>query len=179
MILLKHMGTPGKCPAHCRAWTPEEDELLVNLYPHMTGAQVAALLGNTKGSVRFRATRLRHEGRLGHKHNQFTPEQDAFIRTHRHSMTLAEVAAHLGRKSRHDIANRTKKLGVTYCKYGDLNPLTKYSDSDVGLIRALHDDGMTFSKIAEKFEMPESTAKSIYYRRFTAIDAIAREYLPR
>ncbi|ELI2977517.1 AsnC family protein [Salmonella enterica] len=179
MMHLKLMGTPGKCPAHCRAWTPEEDELLINLYPHMTSAQIAALLGRTKSATQIRTTHLRREGRLGHKHNQFTPEQDAFIRANRHSMTMAEVAAHLGRKSRHDIANRAKKLGVTYCKYGDLNPSTKYSDSDVGLIRALRDDGMTFSKIAEKFEMPESTAKSIYYRRFTADYAIAREYLPR
>ncbi|EAA5814583.1 AsnC family protein [Salmonella enterica] len=160
-------------------WTPEEEESLISLYPDHTFREIATQLGRTKAAVQFRAIRLRREGRLGHKRNQFTPEQDMFIRTHRHSMTLSEVASHLGRKSRTDIANRAKRLGVTYCKYGDLNPLTKYSDSDVGLIRALRDDGMTFSKIAEKFEMPESTARSIYHKRFTAADAIAREYLPR
>ncbi|EEH7483409.1 AsnC family protein [Salmonella enterica subsp. enterica] len=164
---------------YCEDWTPEEEESLISLYPDHTFREIATQLGRTKAAVQFRAIRLRREGRLGHKRNQFTPEQDMFIRTHRHSMTLSEVASHLGRKSRTDIANRAKRLGVTYCKYGDLNPLTKYSDSDVGLIRALRDDGMTFSKIAEKFEMPESTARSIYHKRFTAADAIAREYLPR
>lgn len=178
-MILEPMGTPGKCPKHERAWTLEAEESLISLYPDHTSREIAALLGRTKAAVQFRAIRLQREGRLGHKRNQFTPKQDAFIRTHRHSMTLAEVAAHLGKKSCVDIANRAKRLGVTYCKYGDLNPLTKYSDSDVGLIRASRDDGMTFSKIAEKFEMPESTARSIYYKRFTAADAIAREYLPR
>ncbi|EBY1076344.1 AsnC family protein [Salmonella enterica] len=178
MILLP-MGTPGKCPENARAWTPEEEESLISLYPDHTFREIATQLGRTKAAVQFRAIRLRREGRLGHKRNQFTPEQDSFIRTHRHSMTLSEVATHLGRKSSTGIANRAKRLGVTYCKYGDLNPLTKYSDSDVELIRALRDDGMAFSKIAEKFEMPESTARSIYLKRFTAADAIAREYLPR
>ncbi|EHU8502184.1 AsnC family protein [Salmonella enterica] len=179
MIYLKPMGTPGKCPAHCRAWTAAEDELLINLYPHMTSAQIAALLGRTKAAIQLRVIRLRREGRLGHKHNQFTPEQDAFIRANRHSMTLAEVAAHLGRKSSAHIANRAKKLGVSYRKYGDLNPSTKHPDSDVEHIHALRDDGMIFSKIAGKFEMPKSTAQWIYHKRLTAIDTIAREYLPR
>ncbi|EBL6760883.1 AsnC family protein [Salmonella enterica] len=160
-------------------WTLEEEESLISLYPDHTFREIATQLGRTKAAVQFRAIRLRREGRLGHKRNQFTPEQDSFIRTYRHSMTLSEVAAHLGRKSRTGIANRAKKLGVTYRKYGDLNPSTKYPDSDVELIRALRDDGMIFPKIAEKFEMPESTARSIYHKRFTAIDAIAREYLPR
>ncbi|ELG4055347.1 hypothetical protein RN197_004801, partial [Salmonella enterica] len=101
-------------------WTPEEEESLISLYPDHTFREIATQLGRTKAAVQFRAIRLRREGRLGHKRNQFTPEQDMFIRTHRHSMTLSEVASHLGRKSRTDIANRAKRLGVTYCKYGDL-----------------------------------------------------------
>lgn len=32
MMTLKPMGTPGKCPAHERAWTPEEEELVISLY---------------------------------------------------------------------------------------------------------------------------------------------------
>ncbi|EDB0139353.1 AsnC family protein [Salmonella enterica] len=179
MMHLKPMGTPGKCPARCRAWTPEEDESLISLYPDHTFREIAAQLGRTKAAIQFRVIRLRREGRLGHKHNQFTPEQDAFIRANRHSMTLAEVAAHLGRKSSAHIANRAKKLGVSYRKYGDLNPSTKHPDSDVEHIHALRDDGMIFSEIAGKLEMPKSTAQWIYHKRFTAIDAIAREYLPR
>ncbi|HCM2546841.1 TPA: DNA-binding protein, partial [Salmonella enterica subsp. enterica serovar Durban] len=91
MILLP-MGTPGKCPENARAWTPEEEESLISLYPDHTFREIATQLGRTKAAVQFRAIRLRREGRLGHKRNQFTPEQDSFIRTHRHSMTLSEVA---------------------------------------------------------------------------------------
>ncbi|EAM2929452.1 hypothetical protein Q3P76_003135 [Salmonella enterica] len=38
-MILKPMGTPGKCPAHLRAWTAEDDELLINLYPSMKKAE--------------------------------------------------------------------------------------------------------------------------------------------
>ncbi|EMC1696309.1 hypothetical protein SO383_004715 [Salmonella enterica] len=57
------------------------------------------------------------------------------------------------------------------------SPLTK--TIYLAKMRDVGGDGMIFPKIAEKFEMPESTTKSIYYKRFTAADAIAREYLPR
>ncbi|HAG0017507.1 TPA: AsnC family protein [Salmonella enterica] len=178
-MILPPMATPGKCPAYAREWTPEEEETLISLYPDRTFREIATLLGRTKAAVQFRAIRLRREGRLDYKHKPFTPEQNAFIRAHRHSMKLSEVAAHLGRKSRSTIANHIKRLGVTYRKYGDLNHFTKYPDSDVELIRALRDDGMKFSEIAEKFEMPESTARSIYHKRLSAADTIAQEYLPR
>ncbi|EBQ4754820.1 AsnC family protein [Salmonella enterica subsp. diarizonae] len=178
-MILPPMGTPGKCPAHAREWTPEEEETLICLYPDRTVREIATQLGRTKAAVQFRAVRLRREGRLDYKHKPFTPEQDALIRAARHSMTLSEVAAHLGRKSRSTIANHIKRLGITYRKYGDLNHFTKHPDSDVELIRALRDDGMKFSEIAGKFEMSESTVRSIYHRRLTAADAIAREYLPR
>lgn len=35
-MILKPMGTPGKCPAHERAWTPEEEELVIRAYMEVT-----------------------------------------------------------------------------------------------------------------------------------------------
>lgn len=177
-MLLKPMGVPGKCPAHFRAWTPEENELLIALYPSMTYAEMAGRLGRSTSATRTQAGRLRKAGKLPYKHHYFTPEQDKFIRDNRLTMTVRKVAEVL-HKHPYAVAFRAKKMGVSYAKFGDLHPGTKHPDSDVELIRALHDDGLSFAEIARKFELHPGTVYSLYHRRLTADYAIAREYLPR
>ncbi len=177
-MLLKPMGTPGKCPVCVRAWTPEEDELLISLHPSMTYKEMTTRLDRTERGIRARARHFIQQGVLPAKRKLFTPEQDSFIRANRHRMTISEVAAYLGR--REDIvSHHARRIKASYRKTGDLHWSTKYPDSDVEFIRVLRDDGMGFPEIAGKFEMPESSAKAIYHKRQTAIDAIAREYLPR
>ncbi|ENP2198777.1 AsnC family protein [Salmonella enterica] len=177
-MIFKPIGKPGVCPKHERAWTPEEDELLIALYPSMTCKEMTKCLNRTVNGITGRVQILIQQGRLAAKYNRFTPEEDAFIRANRHNMTLSEVGVCLGR-SRDNVCRRAKVLGVSYQKTGDFHHATKYPDSDAGLIRALRDDGMTFSEIAKKFEMPFTSVVSIYYIRFTAADTIAREYMPR
>ncbi|EGQ4787402.1 AsnC family protein [Salmonella enterica subsp. enterica serovar Durban] len=177
-MLLKPMGTPGKCPACVRAWTPEENELLIALYPSMTYAEMAGRLGRSTSATMTQAGKLRKAGKLPYKHHYFTPEQDKFIRDNCLTMTIRKVAEVL-RKSPYAVVFRAKKMGVSYAKFGDLNPRTKHPDSDVELIRALHDDGISFAEIARKFELHPGTVYSLYHRRLTADYVIAREYLPR
>ncbi|EMD4459927.1 AsnC family protein [Salmonella enterica] len=177
-MILKPMRTPGKCPACERAWTPEEDELLISLHPSMTYKKMTAHLNRSERGIRARASIFIHAGILAAKTKPFTPDQDAFIRANRHRLTLYEVAIHLG-KSKDCVSKRAQRLGVSYRKAGDLHHATKHPDSDVDLIHALRDEGLTFRCIAKKFEIPHTTARSLYYDRKTAIDAIAREYLPR
>ncbi|EBE4778266.1 AsnC family protein [Salmonella enterica] len=177
-MLLKPMGTPGKCPVCVRAWTPEEDELLISLHPSMTYKEMTARLDRTERAIRARARHFIQSGILPPKRNHFTPAHDSFIRANRHRMTISEVAAYLGRRE-DAVSHRAQRIKARYKKTGDFHRSTKYPDSDVELIRLLRDDGLKFSVIAGKFEMPESSVKAIYHRRQTAIDAIAREYLPR
>lgn len=177
-MLLKPLGTPGKCPVCVRAWTPEEDELLISLHPSMTYKEMTARLDRTERAIRARARLFIQSGILPPKRNPFTPEQDSFIRANRHRMTLSEVAAYLGRRE-DTVSHRAQQIKARYRKTGDFHRSTKYPDSDVEFVRILRDDGLKFSVIAEKFEISESTAKALYHRRQTAIDAIAREYLPR
>lgn len=40
-MLMKARGVKGKAPSHVRAWTEEEDALLVMLYAVRTGKEVA------------------------------------------------------------------------------------------------------------------------------------------
>ncbi|EBP9847131.1 DNA-binding protein, partial [Salmonella enterica] len=96
MIHLKPMGTPGKCPAHLRVWTAEEDELLVNLYPHMTSAQIATMQDRSIKAVECRVHILQNMGRLTRKKVKLTSEQRSFIRANNFKMTAREVADALG-----------------------------------------------------------------------------------
>ncbi|EAM1813076.1 AsnC family protein [Salmonella enterica] len=177
-MILKPMGIPGRCPVCVRAWTPEEDELLISLYPSMTCKEMTTRLDRTERGIRARARIFIQRGILTAKRKLFTPEQDAFIRANRHNMTVSEVATHLGRLA-DCVSKRTRLLGISYRKTGDLHHATKYPDSDVNLIHALRDDGLTCPCIAEKFEIPTGAVRSICRNRFTAADTIAREYMPR
>ncbi|ECL8678717.1 AsnC family protein [Salmonella enterica] len=179
MLTLKPMGTPGKCPAHVRPWTAEDDELLINLYPSMKKKQVAIMLGRTASAVAHRVCILQDAGRLPYKKPRLTPEQRRFIRDNRHSMTIKAIAALLG-VSTSTVKYTNRATGVSYRKCGDMHPRTKYPDSDVELIRRLHDEyNLTFRELGEKFDIHPATCWQLYAYRQTAADTIAREYLPR
>ncbi|ECK1871880.1 AsnC family protein [Salmonella enterica] len=179
MMTLKPMGTPGKCPAHVRPWTQDDDELLINLYPSMKKAQVAIMLGRTASAVAHRVCILQDAGRLPYKKPRLTPEQRRFIRDNRHSMTIKAIAAYLGVGTA-TIKYTARAIGVSYRKYGDMCSITRYPDSDVELIRQLRDEyNLTFRELGEKFDMNPGTCWKLYAYRKTAIDTIAREYLPR
>ncbi|EAT0257998.1 hypothetical protein NXJ56_003069 [Salmonella enterica] len=178
-MILKPMGTPGKCPTNRRPWTAEDDELLINLYPSMKKKQVAIMLGRTASAVAHRACILQDAGRLPYKKRPLTPEQRRFIRDNRHTMTIRAIAARLG-VSTGTIKYTNRAMGVSYRKYGDTHPRTKYPDSDVELIRQLRDEyNLTFREIGEKFDIHPVVCWHLYALRQTASDAIAREYLPR
>ncbi|EJM4266692.1 AsnC family protein [Salmonella enterica] len=179
MIHLKPMGTPGKCPAHLRVWTAEEDELLVNLYPHMTSAQIATMQDRSIKAVECRVHILQNMGRLTRKKVKLTSEQRSFIRANNFKMTAREVADALGIPI-NTVWKEIRRQNISYRKYGDFHHSTKHPDSDIELIRQLRDEyNPTFREIGEKFDISADHCQHIYHRRHTAIDAIARECLPR
>ncbi|HHH7398916.1 TPA: AsnC family protein, partial [Escherichia coli] len=47
MMILQHMGRKGRTPAHVRAWTPEEDALLIALYSSTPVKDIAARIKRT------------------------------------------------------------------------------------------------------------------------------------
>ncbi|EJN7307272.1 hypothetical protein NRW16_005484, partial [Escherichia coli] len=51
MYALKPMGIPGKAPAHVKAWTQQEDDLLITLYPQHTARDIAGRLGRSYEGV--------------------------------------------------------------------------------------------------------------------------------
>ncbi|ECN0101400.1 AsnC family protein [Salmonella enterica subsp. enterica serovar Give] len=164
-----------------KAFTPEEDDKLISLYAEFTAIEVARQMGRSKDSVVGRIKRLRKDSpRLLAKDNPFTDEQVRFIRQHCKTMTIEQVASYLGRSPR-GVIWKARRMGFSFFKCGDLCPFIRVSDADVQLIRALRDDEqgekITFTEIAEKFDLAPSTARWIYHKRLVAADAVSREFL--
>ncbi|ELO6028316.1 SANT/Myb-like DNA-binding domain-containing protein [Salmonella enterica] len=116
-MILKPMGTPGKCPAHLRPWTTEEDELLISLFGKKTAAEIAALLPSKRTPAatlkRIQMLRELYPDRVGYICRRFTRAEDNFIRENCHTMTIAEVAAHLNRAYT-SVKSRRGTLGVSF-----------------------------------------------------------------
>lgn len=185
-MILKPMGTPGKCPAHERAWTPEEEELVISLYGKKSLTEIAALLpepGRSADAVshKLQFLRERFPDQIGYMRPRYTQEQDNFIRKNCHTMTAEEIGNQLTpRRTRDSVMHRAKRLGISLYKCGDNLPQTRYKDEDVELIRELRDrSDLTFKEIGGKFAINKDTTRWLYNHRLTTIDAIAREYLPR
>ncbi|EDJ6478097.1 AsnC family protein [Salmonella enterica subsp. diarizonae] len=185
-MILPPMGTPGKCPAHFRAWTPEEDELLISLYGKKTVAEMVKLLpapGRSFYAVKTRLKDLRERfpELLNYIKHPWTQEHDNFLRKNRHTMTAEEIGNRLTpRRTEASVTCRAVRLGISLYKCGDNLPRTRHKDEDVILIRELYDNSnLSFKGVGRKFGLSKNMIVWIYHHRHTAIDAIAREYLPR
>ncbi|EFA9621663.1 AsnC family protein [Escherichia coli] len=183
MMKLQPMGRKGRAPAHVRAWTPEEDALLIALYPSTPVKDIAVRVKRSYWGVYNRIVLLRgtYPESLKCKRPRFKPDEDKFIRKNARTMTSRQMGEYLGRH--HDsIRCRARVTGVSLKKCGELLPFTRIPDDDVRLIRELRDAEsprrITFREIGEKFELSESTVNFIYHHRRTAGDAVLRELTP-
>nr|EDU9551453.1 AsnC family protein [Salmonella enterica subsp. enterica] len=185
-MILPPMGTPGKCPAHLRAWTPEEDELLISLYGKKTVAEMVKLLPAPGRSfhavkIRLRGLRERFPDLIGYIQPPWTQEHDNFLRKNCHTMIAEEIGNRLTpRRTKASVTNRAVRLGISLYKCGDNLPRTRHKDEDVILIRELYDNyDLSFKEVGRRFDLSKNMTAWLYHHRHTAIDAIAREYLPR
>ncbi|EAY1186683.1 AsnC family protein [Salmonella enterica] len=185
-MILPPMRTPGKCPAHLRPWTAEEDGLLISLCGKKTVAEMVKLLpapGRSFYAVktRLRDLRARFPELIDYVRLPWTQEHDNFLRKNRHTMTAKEIGNRLTpRRTEDAVMSRAIRLGISLYKCGDNLPQTRHKDEDVKFIRELRDRfNLTFREIGEKFGLGADMTVWLYHHRHTAIDAIAREYLPR
>ncbi|HDT1354199.1 TPA: hypothetical protein QHR93_003545 [Citrobacter freundii] len=183
MMHLKPLGTPGKCPAYLRAWSAQDDKIIVDNFPQLTAKEMAPLLNRSVEAIRVRIVLLRSRGEIKcYRFRPYTKDEKAFIFLHSQDMTVNEVAHHLGRTvySLEDFIGRHK---VSFAKFGDHHHHSLVSDEDVCLIRELRDGDpshpVPFREISEKFGISVATAKYAYYYRLTADYRMAHELLPR
>ncbi len=183
MYALKPMGIPGKAPAHVKAWTQQEDDLLITLYPQHTARDIAGRLGRSYEGVRGRISRLREQGRIGIKQQRLSDEMIATLIRNRHTRSLKELA-HMAKVSTRTVTNRLRALGYSLIKCGELHKNAVYSDCIVEIINQLRDEqGLTFREIAQRLSHelqpnPTPTLAQRLYWRCTASDAVLRELLP-
>ncbi|EEA1387636.1 AsnC family protein [Salmonella enterica] len=181
-MILEPMGIPGVCPKHLRAWTNEEDGLLISLYGKKTIREIATHLPTrTKNAVGARIIRLRslYPNVLEYTHRPYNQEEDKFIINNSRTMTAIKAASHLGRSVR-SLFSRARLLGVSFYKCGDLHPCVKYPDSLAVLVCEYRDDaGLSIADIARRLGIPQHAARDLYCRRLTADYAIARQYMPQ
>lgn len=183
MMHLSSLGTPRKCPAHLRAWTAQDDKVIIDNFPQLTAREIAPLLNRTEEAVKFRIVLLRSRGEIKcYRFRPYTKDEKEFIYLHCRDMTVKQIADHLGRTlySLNDFIGRHK---VSFAKFGDHHHHSIVSDEDVCLIRQLRDSDpsnpVPFREISEKFGISVATAKYAYYYRLTADYRIAHELLPR
>ncbi|EAA6550526.1 AsnC family protein [Salmonella enterica subsp. diarizonae] len=184
-MILKPMGIPGICPKHERAWTPEEDELLISLYGKKTMAEIVPLLpapGRTLYAIakRLEVLRCLYPDRVSCLLRRYTREEDDFILKNCHTMTIAEVASHLVDRNPRSVQARASVIGAKFYKCGERRHNARYTDDFVIRVQGWRDDlSLTFGEIDRRLGLPRMTAWRLYHERLTADYAISKQYMPR
>ena len=183
MPALKPMGVSGVPPKHVRAWTQQEDALLVGLYPSHTVPELTKHFQRTGPAIRSRIRLLLSQGVIHTKQPPLnTKELNTLIRN-RHTKTIRELANELGR-STSTVGLNLRKRGYRFRKYGELYHRARYSDHLVELVTELRDEqGMTFSEIRKYIRDTAGISLKRWvlarlYARYTAADTVLCELLP-
>lgn len=184
-MILEPMGIPGICPKHVRAWTPEEDELLINLHGKKTMAEIAPLLpapGRTlyAAAKRLEVLRRLYPDRVSCLVRRYTRDEDDFILKNCHTMTMAEVASHLVDRNSRSVQARASVIGAKFYKCGERRHNARYTDDFVIRVQDWRDNlNLAFDEIDRRFGLPRMTAWRLYHERLTADYAISKQYMPR
>lgn len=80
------------------------------------------------------------------------------------ALCYRKIADSLGRTTR-GVREKARELKINHGQIGEANRNVKYSDNDVDLCRALHEEGIKPRIIARKMEMPIKAVYAIVYFR--------------
>ncbi|HHI5024604.1 TPA: DNA-binding protein [Vibrio parahaemolyticus] len=141
-------GKKGAIASGSKPYSDFETSYLIQNYGVISLKQIALDLNRTYYSVVDKRKKLG----LKFDSRSYSQEEDQFIREHCLKLTQYEVAKSLNR-SRESVAARAIRLGVRFIKVGDASPLTIHPQEDVEMMRELRELGLTYSDIADKFEL--------------------------
>ncbi|MEZ8449197.1 hypothetical protein AB6C93_25710 [Vibrio splendidus] len=160
-LLLTHeervqLGRKGAIASGATPYSESEVRYLIDNYGILSLKQIAIDLNRTYYSVVDKRKKLA----LKFDINFFSKEEDNYIRSKALELTQLQVAKNLGR-SRQSIAQRAMRLSVRFIKVSDDSPKTRHPHEDIDLIRDLHDEGLTFTEIADKFDIHKAYIRQL------------------
>lgn len=143
-------------------WTPDQVATLRRMSGTHTPAEMATATGRTEHAVRTKCRYLNLTTRTPASSARWTKAELQYLRTHGGKVSLAEIAAAIGR-TRAAVACKAVEIGVDCKTYGERHWMSRHSDADVDLCRQLHEAGLSVPEIAEKMEMPRGTVGNIVH----------------
>lgn len=91
---------------------------------------------------------------------KYTRHEIAILQKHAATHTARQIGEMLGR-TRLSVKRKAYELGIKMRKSGDNHYLTKHTDHEIELCRALYDEGLNCRQIAEKMETSHSYVRKI------------------
>lgn len=129
-------------------YSQEELQYIIDNYGKKTLKEIAKNIGRSYPSIKSK----RRNMALEPSYRFYCQREDEFIIQHCATHTCGYVAHQLNR-SLPSVYERARVLGVSFLKVSDDSPATIYPQADVELIRCLYDEGVSYSDIADKFDM--------------------------
>lgn len=156
-------------------WSDSDIAFLQRNAGEKTLRDIAVALNRTHASVRSMSTRMSLNLRCNY--TKWTKAELRVIRSYAGIMSAEQVAEKLGRTI-HSVKGKAKHMGISLLCIGERHHLAIYSDHDVSLCIALHDEGLSTSVISEKMEIPASSVHEfIHGKRLTLEDTSWRNAL--
>ncbi len=128
----------------------------------ITAAEIARIMKCSERAVKCLAQR--NSISLAVKVKRWDSVDESFVRKNATTMSLNEIASHLGRTV-DSVKAFAQAKNISLMKRGENHWAAKVSDEDVELCRRLHEDGMPVKLIARKMEMQWSHVRNIIYYR--------------
>uniref|UniRef100_UPI003A93CD49 hypothetical protein n=1 Tax=Salmonella enterica TaxID=28901 RepID=UPI003A93CD49 len=154
--------------ASFRNWSDSELKLLCSLTEQkLPVKKIASILNRSYNAVVHMRRKL-----LIVSTDHFSDYESSIVRRYAGILSSSQIGAIINRPY-YAVLNYANRQGISLTRYGDNNQSTVYSDEDVNFVRALHDEGISFSDILSKFDMPRSRLCSFLY---TDIRKVAADY---
>ncbi|EPF6559518.1 hypothetical protein KY218_000602 [Serratia marcescens] len=144
---------PPRPSARVTWWTKERVAELRRLAPNHTITEMSLIMGASTTVIRSKAE---YEGILFKKVRHHTPKEQArsILRKYAGKLSAAEIGELFGLSTK-TIYRLAQNTGISLQRYGDNHHSAKVSSNDVELCRALYEEGVPVTIIAEKMELPK------------------------
>ncbi|WP_230042133.1 hypothetical protein [Escherichia coli] len=151
-----------------RVWSENEKNILRTMTEQKKSvSEISVSLGRTYNSVVHMRRKLLIVSTV-----HFSSYEDSIVRRYAGVLSSSEIGAIIGRPH-YAVLNYASRHGIPLIRYGDNHQGTVYSDEDVNLVRALYDEGVSFSDILDKFDIPFSRLCTFLY---TDVRHISSDY---